>query len=266
MTKESYEMNLWWGARQESVEQCAPRFMRFLNGLATTDATFSDWRKGGSGGKGIYRPYCALPLTIEEATRLLDKGREYYDTTPRQVWPEMGFGTAAWNGRDDDYYAGFSVLAGAYVNKNPHWNHVSVDISRRRRRDDAPWSAAALRTLLAFAIAVWKPREASIDCYRYEDFRATAPDPNYKPRTEPLPPGAVLLTTGDKLLFPWVGWLTYLPADLAAKVTIPPGIAVEQFADGGIIATLCEEPFTIDNPLHMARAKAMEAAIRPVQS
>jgi hypothetical protein len=101
---------------------------------------------------------------------------------------------------------------------------------------------------------------------RYNDFKATAPDPNYKPRTEPLPPGAVLPTTGDKLLVPWVGWLTYLPADLAAKVSIPPDIAVERLGDGGIIATLSEEPFTIDDPVHMARAKAMEAAIRPIRS
>jgi hypothetical protein len=259
-------MNLWWGSRQDSVDECAPRLMRFLNRLAATDATFSDWRKGGWGGKGIYRPYCVLPLTIEEATRLLDKGREYYDTTPRKLWPEMGFGTGAWNGRDDEYSAGFDVRAGLHGTDNPHCNAVSVNISRRRLHDDAPWSAEAVRALLAFAVDVWKPREASVDCRRYESFTPTALDPNYKPRTAPLPPGAVLLTTSDKLLIPWVGWLTYLPADLAAKVAIPPEIGVERLDDGGIIATLCDEPFTIENPIHMAHARAMEAAIRPVQS
>ena len=71
---------------------------------------------------------------------------------------------------------------------------------------------------------------------------------------------------GRRRLLPWVGWLTYLPADLAAKTTIPPEIAVERLDDGGIIAALCEEPFRVDNPEHLARARAMEAAIRPIQS
>ena len=252
MTQESYEMNLWWGSRQESVEACAPRLVRFLNDLAATDATFSDWRKGGWGGKGIYRPYCALPLTIEEANRLLDKGREYYDTSPRELWPEMGFGTGAWNGRDDDYYAGFKVHAGLYDTDNPHCNAVSVDISKRRRLDETPWSAEAVRALLAFAIDVWKPREASVDCRRYVSFLPEIEDKSY--------------AMGSKLLTPWVGWLTYLPADLAASVTIPPNVGIERLEDGGLIATLCEEPFTIDNPVHMARARVLEAAIRPVQS
>ena len=50
------------------------------------------------------------------------------------------------------------------------------------------------------------------------------------------------------------------------KVTIPDGLDVERLDDGSIIVSLREEPFTIDNPEHMARARALEAAIRPIQT
>jgi hypothetical protein len=114
---------------------------------------------------------------------------------------------------------------------------------------------------------IWRPRELSIDCWRYRTFAARIPDKRYEPRKMKLPPGAkIVWPTGERVLFPWVGWLTYLPPDLATKVTIPRDIEVERLDDGGIVATLCEEPFTIDNPMHMARAREMEAAIRPVQS
>jgi len=32
------------------------------------------------------------------------------------------------------------------------------------------------------------------------------------------------------------------------------------------ILTLCEEPFTIDNPRHMELAASLDAAIRPIQA
>ncbi len=120
---------------------------------------------------------------------------------------------------------------------------------------------------MKLAIDSWDAREASIDCNRYEELRPMVRIERFERPKTVLPPGAIFLNPdGETLLCPWVGWLTYLPADLAAKVTIPGDIEVERLDDGGIIATLCDEPFTIDNPVHMARARALEAAIRPVQS
>ena len=65
--------------------------------------------------------------------------------------------------------------------------------------------------------------------------------------------------------WPWAGWLTYLSSPRSLLVTPPEDAKAERFADGGLLVTLCEEPFDVDNPQHMAVADEMQRALRPVQ-
>ena len=71
---------------------------------------------------------------------------------------------------------------------------------------------------------------------------------------------------GRRALRPWIGWITYLPADLAARAKYPEGVGVETFEDGAALVTLCEEPFDKDDAAGLAKLRALEAALRPLQS
>jgi hypothetical protein len=246
MTQESYELKIWWGSREESAQQCALRFGTTINGLAAIDPVFSDWRHKGLGGPEIHRRFCAVPPDLAEAARLFESGRSCYDS-PRKVWPEMGYLVSAWNHRQDDFAAAFAFRAGSFGDDNQHCNYATVRLGRRRLSTGLPWTGSELRVILKLMIDACNPREASVDCSRYFDFKA---------RRE----------NADGVLFPWEGWLTYIPADLTREVPVPPGVRIDTLPDGGIIATLCEEPFTIDNPRHMELAKAMQKALRPIQS
>ena len=67
-------------------------------------------------------------------------------------------------------------------------------------------------------------------------------------------------------LRPRIGWITYLPPDLAARAKYPADVEVETLADGAALVTLCEEPFGKGDAEGLARLHALEAALRPIQS
>jgi hypothetical protein len=69
----------------------------------------------------------------------------------------------------------------------------------------------------------------------------------------------------ERPLRPWIGWITYLPPNLAARAKLPADIEVEAFADRAALVTLCEEPFGKGDAEGMARLHALEAALRPIQ-
>ena len=71
---------------------------------------------------------------------------------------------------------------------------------------------------------------------------------------------------GERTLKPWIGWITYLPPDLALRAKYPADVEVETLVDGAALVTLCEEPFEKTDAEGMARLHALEAALRPIQS
>ena len=71
---------------------------------------------------------------------------------------------------------------------------------------------------------------------------------------------------GERQLRPAIGWITYLPPDLAARAKYPADVEVEPLADGAALVTLCEEPFGKTDAAGLARLHALEAALRPIQS
>ncbi len=268
MTEESYMLHVYWGPRPMNVEECAATLRGYVNALPAIDPIFETWLSD----KPAAKPEFAVPIDVEAALNVVKKAQFRYDH-PKKVWPEMGFtlsgghhGPAQFRGRRE-YFMATAMHVGSFANANPHCNCLDVWIGKKRIATDQPWRASELIPLMKLVLRIWQPREMSVDCWRYGDLRASVPDAELAARHRALPPRLQLLNPlQERTLIPWVGWLTYLPADLAAKVTIPGEIEVERLDDGGIIATLCDEPFTIDNPVHMARARAMEAAIRPVQS
>jgi hypothetical protein len=61
------------------------------------------------------------------------------------------------------------------------------------------------------------------------------------------------------------GWLTYLPAPLAAKIMPPKAAMTERAPDGGLLMLATKEPPSLDNPAHLAAIDAIQAALAPLQ-
>jgi hypothetical protein len=103
---------------------------------------------------------------------------------------------------------------------------------------------------MKFAREVWNPAEMCATFSFYGPPKI--PDPTW--------------AAGERTLQPWIGWITYLPPDLAARAKYPADIEVETLDDGAALVTLCEEPFGRGDSAGLARLHALEAALRPIQS
>jgi hypothetical protein len=249
MLPRKYEVTSRWGSRPETAESCARRFAKMIDGLAMTETVFGGWRKLGSTLASAQDRFCKTPADIAELTQIFDQSREYYDL-PKRLWPEMGFSFGCWNGRNPPCGTNMRVRCGAYGPSPKMANDIMIGVSERPR-NDVEWTAAELRRVLNVVIDAWGPSEAAVIYYPYFEFA---------PRSVPDNP-----TYSSVPLSPFVGWITYVPRPNASLIVAPDGVDVEQTSHGNLY-TLCEEPFTTNNPVHLARAAAMERALSPIRS
>ncbi len=246
MVQEAYYFKLHWGNRRETPEQCAERFGRTVDGLRELDAVFGQWKQKAWTLEDAQRPFCKLPADKKELAAIFLQSRRYYDFPPDRLHPEVGFAASAWNGRDEPFGVAISVYPGSYDSHIARPNSLRLNISHRRLKTGKPWLGSELRDIMRLLIEAWGADEASVDCLRYE------PE---SPRNQM-----------GKVLLPQVGWLTYLSPRQLLKVTPSEGVHVERLPQGGAICTICEEPFTIDNPRHIELAEALNKAMRPIQA
>ncbi|WP_158812534.1 Imm52 family immunity protein [Methylocapsa sp. S129] len=246
ITKESYYFELHWGNRRETPEQCAIRFGRTIDELNALDGVFGQWNKLANTIEEAQDPFCKVPADQEELIAVFLKKRRRYDYPPDKLWPEMGYSVGAWNGMDEPFGATIAVHPGTYDAHIARANSLRLYLSSRRQKTSEPWHGSELASIMRLLVEAWDTNEASVACARYQ------PD---------SPQNAM-----GKVLLPRPGWLTYLAPWQLLKVTPPEGIHVEKLPQGGVICTICEEPFTIDNPRHIELAEALNQAMRPIQA
>lgn len=190
---------------------------------------------------------------------MVGKGRLRDETAPK-FSQEGGYHLGGHNvgrrasGEPEPSDAMTEIRAGVHCPDSSHCNFVIMHLSRVRLATGLPWRASEIRQLMRLVLRVWSPREISVDGGQHLYMVAKTEFVNSIGQTK------------MRVLVPRVGWLTYLPADLAAKVTLPDDVDVERFGDGGVIISICDEPLSVDNREHMARIHAVEQAVRPVQS
>jgi|GEM_PF-6611454 hypothetical protein len=238
MAEESYALHCWWGSRREEAAACAEHLVQTLNGLAEEDHTFHNW------------DCCDLPAGLEEITALFNANRPFHSPPSREPWPELGFGLKIKNRLNDSDGALISLRVGAFGDANPHANSLALVFSKRRSSTRRPWTASDLRKIMRLIIKEWRPEEASVDCFRYMKFLRHYLNSNGQ----------------EGLYLPWEGWITYIPGLQVSRIDPPHGVDVERLDDGSALYSLCEEPFTIDNPKHMALAASMQKALEPIQT
>ena len=247
-------LNLSWESRDPSQADDASRLSRFVNGLPDFDPIYRSWIKSPKTGKETV----PVPLSEAEAKRLLIENMARYDLPP-DPWPELG--SFIWGGHAGpppyDFrkssYAVTRCHVGAFGKPaSASRNHILMRLSDLRLSTGRPWRASELRPLMKFAREVWRPADM---CAMFSFYILDLP------KIEDATWAA-----GERSLKPWIGWITYLPPDLAARAQYPAGVEVETLDDGAALVTLCEEPFGKTDATGLARLHALEAALRPIQS
>ena len=242
-------LDLYWRSRHPSRADDARRLSRFVTGLPDFDSIYRSWLESPE----TRQETAPVPLSEAVAERLLIENITRYDLPP-DPWPEAG--SCIWGGHAgpppydfrEASYADTLCSIGAY-GERAGGNSIQMRLSDVRPSTGQPWRASELRPLMKFAREIWRPTEMRATLTFFEPQKI--PDPTW--------------ASGERTLEPRVGWITYLPPDLAARAKYPADVEVEALADGAVLVTLCEEPFGRDDAAGLARLHALEAALRPLQ-
>lgn len=240
----TYQLSAFWTPRPEGAAACAARLARMFTGLAAIHPAFTRWNRGGRSRASANRPFCAMPPNLEELTGIFEKGLAHKDV-PRDPWPEMGYSVSAWNGRDDARVVLLRVHAGAY-NNHPEPNSVSMQLPPAQPgNEDFINAEVPARVLVAIATA-WDANWGVIESWDYKGQNTNA---------------------NGQLLRPWGGWITYLSAPYAGRITpLPAAARSEPVAGGGLVIVATPDPFTVANPAHVAALDALQQALAPIQT
>jgi hypothetical protein len=245
-------LDLWWEGRDPSQVDDARRLSRFVSGLPDFDPIYRSWLKSPKTKKETV----PVPLGEAAAKQLLIDNVGRYDDPPD---PRPKFGSCVWGGHAGppryDFrrssYADTRCDIGAFGrHASAHPNSIVMRLSDIRPSTGRPWRASELKPLMKFARDVWNPAEMCAMFSFYDPPKI--PDPTW--------------AAGERQLRPPIGWITYLPPDLAARAKCPADVEVEILADGAALVTLCEEPFGKGDSAGLARLHALEAALRPIQT
>lgn len=245
------KLNLWWEPRDPSQADDARRLSRFVNGLPHFDPIYQSWLESPTTKKETV----PVPLSEGVAKQLLIANVGQHDAPPGP-WPELG--SYVWGGHAGpppyDFRktstAGTRCNVGAFGPPLINRNYIFMQLSNLRPSTGRPWRASELRPLMKFARESWNPAEMCAMFSFYDP-------PKIPDRT---------WAAGERQLRPWVGWITYLPPNLAARAKYPADVEVEILEDGAALVTLCEEPFGKTDAQGLARLHALEAALRPIQT
>jgi hypothetical protein len=246
------KLDLWWDAREPAQADDARRLSEFVTGLPDFDPIYESWLNSPT----THEETVSVPLSEREAKSLLIDNMTRLDS-PNAPCPKLG--SHIWGGHAgpppydfrESSYADTSCHIGAFGRfgaVNP--NHIFMRLSALRPTSGRPWRASEVRPLMKFALEIWKPAEMCVML------------PFLNPPKIPDPTWAA----GERTLKPWIGWITYLPAKLAARAEYPADVELEVLEDGAALVTLCEEPFEKGDAEGMTRLHALQAALRPIQS
>lgn len=263
------ELDLWWEPRDPPQADDARRLSRFVNGLPDFDSVYRSWLESPD----TKLQTIPVPLSEGDAKRLLTENMMRYDSPP-DPWPEAG--SHFWGGHAGappyDFRKASVAVTRGYIGAygKSGGNHIEMGLSDVRPSTGRPWRASELRPLMKFAREVWRPAEMCAMFSFYGLDLPSIPDlsPNGLRFAEYLRqhPRIVEPREARRILEPRVGWITYLPPNLAARAKYPADVEVEALADGAALVTLCEEPFAKTDAEGVARLHALEATLRPIQS
>lgn len=236
-----YEILAYWGPRPESSLDIAPRILRMHDALTEIDPLFASW-------SWISRTK-AIPmtsLTVEKVAALLEKEGRNLSDFEREPIVDFGYSFGTYNDHRGPCQTHVSGNAGAYTGSATLDNLVTVVFRAREPANAALINYRVFRATLLVLVKTWNATWAYARPYALDDLL-----PSFeKKRATPSFHG---------------GWLTYLAAPFAAKIT-PPRSAKRERVNGGLLMVATEQTFQVDNPAHVAVARDIDAALAPINA
>jgi hypothetical protein len=230
-----------WGPRQEDSESLARRLARYLADLAAIDPLFRCWARGGFRHRSIVPSQVTLPPSLPELRAWLDENPLFDARDGRKAW------------------VGHSIAADTPANERPHaplWlvsqlgdrpgilrGRIGLTVSTPA---SDPWSLRRTARPLLLALAEsWEVGWAGVATGDYSErgHRPEGPTLAYKS-----------------------GWMVYLDAEHAGRITAPEDVRVEPQPNGGVLLTATEEFFSNDNVAHRAAARRIQTALAPLNA
>lgn len=217
----------YWGARRETLADCAARVLAFLRDLERCHPKLSTWfGLGRSRRQALKNP---VVVNLETITDLLGKGVNRADLDG-SVIEDLGYGLRVWNGQPDSSSVGLSIHCGAW--SSYVGNSVVVDIGQPETALAGSPLPHALRCILRSAVDAFEP-----DC------------------------GTVMSSELREQVGSRVGWLVHLGTE-AHKLPKLPVHQVEEVPGRGVIVTVVENGFSSSDQLTVARVRAVAERLK----
>lgn len=225
---DNYRVAVLWGARKETRDEAMQRAQRCLKMLGKVDHAMTGWSIKGPGKE----PY---PLTTAALTRITRPGMELDATTPRRgVTCRLGFRLEIHAGTGREDWIDHSTCCGVY--SDVVFNNALLFVPGPETVSGQRLFRPGIleRTLATLAV-----------CY----------EPSWGTVEPPHDFGVGF--SGTRIEFPSVAWMTYLSSARGPLPTLPDKYRVIPVPNRGSIVITVEEPFTSQNPRHLALAQEL---------
>ena len=235
MSSDLIDIHAIWDVRRESIRQCAERLSEMLNRFADIHQALA--RLGERPERGP-----ALPYTADVLAPLF--GRRYsFDAAGRRR--ANGWVWKAGCDLPNERAVTALVFVGAHrYARDSIWlpNWVSIIFNTRDDGiDDCPM-LMAIKPMLRAVILAWEPELAGAFSTRFRQMSQQQ---------------------GERWRFSCGSSMMYLSASRAEDVR-PPAAAIVETLPTGFLMLATEEPFSIENPCHLAAATAIHKAVEPI--
>lgn len=220
-------MRVEWPARRESPAEVAARFRRFLDDLASIDASLETW----SVGRKLNVPYASVRDNLGALVRKDVMRDEMGDDEV-----EAGYDIGAISGDRRQMFS-FTGNAGS-VYKGFLSNRIYFSTTGGRAPSIVGYRLVKAVTLAA--IAAWEP----LFCLTgSSELEPTPEDDRY-----------------------FKAWITYVPPEHVASIDLVGVPFAERTPDGGMLLSATEDVFNGANPAHVEGARRIQIALKPLNA
>jgi hypothetical protein len=235
MTK-GYFMTGFWGARIETPNQIAPRFLRHIDLLREIDPLFALWISGSKGPRKLETIRDRFVKEIEAGISRDDYG---------DPDPVDGYWFGAYTrGYPNPFSYSVNGNAGAWRPSVPTGNAVIFETASQSIPDPAAITYPIFKSALLALVEAWDP----VDCYASSDDLLD------------------LLPRPERHEHFREAWMQYLSAPLARLIAPPSSAINDWLPNGGLLMSATNETFRVDNPAHLAAARDIAAATAPLNA
>lgn len=221
-----------WTSRDETPEALADRFVTLIDRLRQIDPVFELWISGTKGPRNFETLRDNFAKVVRYGLTRDDFG---------EPEPISGYWFGAYTrGQPESRCYSINVHAGAHTRALSHQNDLIFDTSSMTTPAPSSITYPLFKAVLLAIIETWQPDDALV-----------------MPRA--------LMDLIDLNRHFRESWMQYLAKPLAELIAPPDSVLVEHLLDGGLLMSATTDKFDVNDPAHVAGARAIGAATLPLE-